>query len=198
MEFEILNLKKKGTIKYLKNYLTKDEGIELFKYLRDNIQWTQSELVMYDKIVKTPRFQCVMVSDSQTNNPKVYSDNKIDWDSKILKLKERLEKDLSFKFNYLLLNYYENGQQYISYHADNEVVKDTDLIASVSLGETRKFLVRERNKSDNEEKYDFVLENGDLMVMDGFMQRSYKHSVPKTSKKNIGGRINLTFRLSKN
>ncbi|CAF3798372.1 unnamed protein product, partial [Rotaria sp. Silwood1] len=43
------------------------------------------------------------------------------------------------KFAYCLVNLYRNGNDYINFHADNEA---KDIIASISLGATRKFLVR--------------------------------------------------------
>lgn len=188
---EVVELKKKGTIRLFRGYLDETKASKLMKYLLDDAElpWEQSDVTVYDKTYKTPRLQCWM-GDNRVN-AEVYSANRTEWDPKIQKLKTKIESTLDFEFDYLLLNLYKTGAHYISYHADNEVVKNTDLVASLSLGETRKFYVRE--KVGKTEKYDFELHSGDLLVMDGYMQRSYKHSVPKTTKP-VGKRINLTFR----
>ena len=188
-----IKLHKGGSIRYKQNYISEEDSINLFNYLKDNMPWEQSDVIVYNKTFKTPRYQCWM--GNKYTNAKVYSTTKLDWDKQVLSLKEKLEKDLNFQFDYLLLNYYKNGQHYISYHADNEVVNNTDLIGSISLGQTRKFIVKEKYISNPPEKYSLTLNNGDLLVMDGYMQKNYKHTVPKTTKI-IKERINLTFRKS--
>ena len=48
-------------------------------------------------------------------------------------------KIIDIKFDYCLVNLYRDGNDYINFHADNEA---KDIIASISLGATRRFLVR--------------------------------------------------------
>ncbi len=48
--------------------------------------------------------------------------------------------------------------------------------------------------NESGEKVETPLKNGSLLVMGGRSQHDWKHSVPKT-KKDVGPRINLTFRL---
>jgi alkylated DNA repair dioxygenase AlkB len=71
-------------------------------------------------------------------------------------------------------------------------MKGKGVIASLSLGATRKFVIKHRQ---NEEKYEFNLTSGNLVVMDGITQKYYKHAVPKQAKV-TEPRINLTFRIS--
>jgi len=191
-QMETLRLSQGGTIQLYRNYLQNNST--LFTQLKTTIPWKRSNVTVYGKTYKTPRFQAWMGNKDIDAN--VYSlDNRIDWIPEIEELVARLESLLNTTFNYVLLNYYETGQDYISYHADNEVLDDDDFIASLSLGGSRRFLVRPK-PSKSEEKYEWVVNDGDLIVMDGKMQRSYKHSVPKTTKP-VEGRINLTFRKAK-
>lgn len=183
---------KNGICKIYRNYLSTDEANTLFNQLEQNIPWSKSDLKLYGKTLQTPRFQCWM-GDS-TVNAEVYSNTRIDWDSDILHLKQRIEQDLQFKFNYLLLNLYKTGKDYISYHSDNEVLQSTDLIGSLSLNGPRRFLIQ--HKSNKKEIIETMVNNGDLMIMDGEMQKYYKHSVPKTTRQ-VNARINLTFRKAK-
>jgi len=178
-------------MKIYRNYLSTERAGELLEKLINEMPWKRSDLVMYGKPLKTPRFQCWM-ADTETKAD-VYSDTRVDWTPEMDSLRRELGAKLDFYFDYLLLNYYATGQDYIGYHADNEVVKNTDLIASVSLGGPRRFCVRPKKEADEKEVGEWHLESGDLVVMDGWMQRKYKHSVPKTAKK-VEPRINLTFR----
>jgi len=172
--------------------LQEEDANELFSYLEATMPWSKSDLEMYGKTLKTPRFQCWMGDENV--KAEVYSDARVDWDPKLLLLKEKLEKDLDFSFNYLLLNFYKTGDDYIGYHSDNEVLTPTDLIGSLSLNGPRRFTVQSKPLKD--EKYEVILNSGDLMVMDGEMQRFYKHSIPKTRLR-VNPRINLTFRKAK-
>src|SRR6266404_4098180 len=117
---ETINLKNGGLCIIYRNYLSKDSADSLFRNLKDTMPWSKSELTIYGKKCLTPRFQCWM-GDSDIN-AEVYSNVRVDWNKDLLLLKEQIEKDLKFSFNYLLLNYYKTGNDYIAYHSDMEVL----------------------------------------------------------------------------
>jgi hypothetical protein len=78
------------------------------------------------------------------------------------------------------------------WHSDDEPeLGERPLIASLSLGAPRRFLLRRRD--DHSCKREFLLGHGDLLVMAGDTQRFYQHALPKT-RRPTGERINLTFR----
>ncbi|KAM0940280.1 putative DNA oxidative demethylase [Dioscorea sansibarensis] len=120
------------------------------------------------------------------------------------------------KFNSLILNRYKTGSDYVSWHSDDEekLYGSAPEIASVSLGCERDFVLKKkptkksakmqdaahsepptskRLKSSHAGQHSFVLKHGSLLVMRGYTQRDWLHSVPKRSKAN-SVRINLTFR----
>jgi len=100
-------------------------------------------------------------------------------------------------YNYCLLNHYRNGEEYMGYHADDEESMQQSIpIASVSLGITRSFDIRPRNKDSGGKRKRVArlsLKDGDLLLMFEPMQQHYEHSIP-VEKKVVGDRINLTFR----
>ena len=109
-------------------------------------------------------------------------------------------------FNYCLLNHYRNGEEYMSYHTDDETSLDPCApIASISLGVTRNFDIRLRKSSNISTGSDckgtekrsrqarIPLGDGDLLLMFPPMQSHYEHAVP-VEKRVAGERINLTFR----
>eukprot|EP00984_Skeletonema_dohrnii_P000929 scaffold302_cov91-Skeletonema_dohrnii-CCMP3373.AAC.5 len=96
------------------------------------------------------------------------------------------------KFNICLLNYYQNGTQRIGWHSDREEIGRSTPIASISLGCTRKFLIR--SKTDGvRDRASIEMTNGSIILMENICQYKYLHSVPKESDVEEG-RINLTFR----
>ena len=64
------------------------------------------------------------------------------------------------------------------------------MIASLSLGATRRFLLR-HNKT--RETLSLELEDGSLLLMRGSLQHHWRHCLPKDPACS-GSRINLTFR----
>ena len=108
------------------------------------------------------------------------------------------------KLNMVLVNWYEDGSHHIGYHSDDEKQlflnkRGETLVFSISLGQERRFLVKEKkkNKPAKEKTFSLDLANHSVIVMGGLCQANYKHSVPKTALKNVGRRLNLTFRIFK-
>ena len=102
------------------------------------------------------------------------------------------EEKKKVEFNVCLLNYYENGQQRIGFHSDNEELGRSTPIASISLGATRQFLIRSKTDGVND-RTSISMTNGSLIIMENKCQLDYLHSVPKEGNV-TSGRINLTFR----
>ena len=93
------------------------------------------------------------------------------------------------EYNGVLINGYRNGQDSMGWHRDNEPEIDPTSIASLSLGATRTFKIRDRR---TKHVINVDLGHGDLLVME-HLQDVHEHSVPKRMK--VGEpRMNFTFR----
>ena len=93
----------------------------------------------------------------------------------------------------MLLNLYRDGRDGMGWHADDEPELGRDpVIASVSLGATRRFCLRHRRRRNL--RLDLPLPHGSLLCMSGATQHHWVHALPKTAPP-VGERINLTFRL---
>ena len=80
----------------------------------------------------------------------------------------------------------------MGWHSDDEKeLGPRPVIASISLGSARRFLLRHRKKKSA--SHEWLLEHGSLLVMREGVQSQWRHSVPKTAKP-LAPRINLTFR----
>jgi len=106
-------------------------------------------------------------------------------------IKAAVEAASGHAFNSVLLNYYRNGQDSMGMHSDDEPeLGDKPVIASVTFGATRPFILRHK-RSKRTVKLD--LPSGSLLLMAGAMQANWQHGINKTAKP-VGPRINLTFR----
>ena len=65
------------------------------------------------------------------------------------------------------------------------------MIASLSLGGSRRFVLKQRRAPGA--KLELELPNGSLLLMSGDTQRNYRHALPRT-RRSVTARINLTFR----
>lgn len=118
-------------------------------------------------------------------------------------LQAKVEALTGTSFNSLLANLYRDGEDCVGWHSDNEPEFGIDpIIASLSLGATRRFDFRRQDKKIDRdgdtqkvttETIQTDLRSGDLVVMSGACQREWKHQVAST-KKVSQPRINLTFR----
>ena len=115
--------------------------------------------------------------------------------NELTEIKKRVEKACEATFNSVLLNRYRDGRDSVSWHADDETaLGEQPVIVSVSLGASRQFQMKHR--FDTSQKCSLTLENGSALVMRGATQQYWLHQIPKT-RKIVGERINLTFRLVK-
>uniref|UniRef100_A0A6C0CAB3 Fe2OG dioxygenase domain-containing protein n=1 Tax=viral metagenome TaxID=1070528 RepID=A0A6C0CAB3_9ZZZZ len=169
------NLTDGGQVVHVKNFIKNPTN--LFNELKSNAEWEKFTYKVYDKKVQSPRLMAIIYFDDTTL-------------TLLDAVRLRVEKVMKLKFKYAVLNYYKDGNDYISYHADREV-PDGTVVVSISLGATRRFILK--HKYDKKIKYIFLPENGDLLVMnDVAIKKMYKHSVPKMA--NVGARISVTLR----
>jgi alkylated DNA repair dioxygenase AlkB len=103
-----------------------------------------------------------------------------------------VEDKTGVQYDSVLCNQYRSGKDSVAYHCDCEAeMSSVHPIASVSLGAERVFQMKSKDSRFTEK---MTLGNGSLLIMQAGMQTTWEHAVPKTAK-NIGGRINLTFRV---
>lgn len=91
-------------------------------------------------------------------------------------------------FNSLLINYYEDGSNYIGAHSDDSRWLANGTVASLSIGTTRLMRFRDLNKKIIE---DIQLTDGDVLVMED--QDKYTHEIPKQLRVKED-RYSITFR----
>ena len=168
----------------------------LFYNLVTELPWQEDIVTLFGKTHVTTR-QIVWMGDSDIDYQySGHTRQTIPWTDTVFHVKQHVEQQLlilgiDVNFNSCLLNYYPSGEDGMGYHADDErELGEQPIIASLSLGATRKFVFKHKKTQDKVELY---LESGQLIVMHGETQNFWKHSITKT-KKVTTGRISLTFR----
>lgn len=194
-KFEVLSLED-GEILFMKNFLDLSEAQNLFEILQKTINWRQEHIKMYGKTHLVPR-KTAWYGEEGLN----YSYSRIicypeKWTDELNFIKSEIEKLIpSEKFTSVLLNLYNDGNDKMGWHADDE--KELGInptIASVSFGATRRFDIK--HKEIPGLQYQFELTSGSLLIMRGALQHHWIHQIP-TQKKVTKPRINLTFRTIK-
>jgi alkylated DNA repair dioxygenase AlkB len=105
-----------------------------------------------------------------------------------------------FDYNQVLVNWYQDGNHYIGPHSDDETqLVPGSSIYSFSFGQERDFVVTSK-KGVLETPFheSFAMKDNSLLIMEGDMQKNFKHQVPKRATSKVPHpRINITFRLFK-
>jgi alkylated DNA repair dioxygenase AlkB len=182
-------------IEYYPSFFDVEKSDLYFKKLQSEIPWQQDDITVFGKTHPQPRLTALF-----GNEGKPYSYSNIimhphKWNIILTHIKEEIEMVCDAKFTTVLLNYYRNGKDSNGWHADNEKeLGNNPTIASVSFGAERIFHLKHNFIAEAKQKIN--LQHGSLLIMQGETQHYWKHQIPKTSKE-IGPRINLTFRIIK-
>jgi alkylated DNA repair dioxygenase AlkB len=184
-----------AAIAYYPNFFDHNRANEFFEKLKNEIPWQQDNITVYGKTHPQPRLTALF-----GNEGKPYSYSNIvmqpnTWNPLLMFIKNEIEEICDENFTTVLLNYYRDGKDSNGWHADNEKeLGRNPVIASVSFGAERYFHLQ--HNTIKEQKLKINLEHGSLLIMKDSTQHFWKHQIPKTTKE-IGPRINLTFRIIK-
>ena len=189
-----INLNLKGAeITYYPEFFNINEADHYFKSLLNDIQWNQDTISVFGKTHLQPRLTAFYASNNKAYK---YSNIKMEpypFKDSLIEIKNKIESELKIKLTSCLANLYRNGSDSNGWHADNEKeLGENPIIASVTFGAERSFHLK--HKTDKSLKTKLVLKHGSLLLMQGGTQTNWLHQIPKT-KKEIGKRINLTFRF---
>jgi alkylated DNA repair dioxygenase AlkB len=187
-----LNLKDADVI-YYPHFFNTELSNYYFSTLLKNIKWQEDCITIFGKTYMQPRLTALYGNNKQ---PYTYSNitmHPIPFTKELLEIKEAIEKEIKTNFTSCLANLYRDGQDSNGWHADNEKeLGEQPIIASVTFGAERMFHFKHKYEPNLKTK--ILLNHGSLLLMKGTTQNKWLHQLPKT-KKDIGERINLTFRI---
>jgi alkylated DNA repair dioxygenase AlkB len=158
---------------------------ELLGELMETIPWRAERRQMYDRVLDVPRlvsFHNLAVVEAPHPH--------------LARIRRRLNDiyagELGEPFTSIGLCWYRDGSDSVAWHGDNigrSRTQDT-MVAIVSLGATRTLALRPRGGGSS---LRLPQAHGDLLVMGGSCQRTWEHSIPKTSA-GAGPRVSIQFR----
>ena len=152
----------------------------LLDTLIERVDWQQHRRWMYERMVDDPRLSRWFSTDEPLPHPGLEP------------IRSALGEHYDVPLGGLGLNYYRDGRDSVAPHRDRELRHlDDTLIAIVTLGARRPFLIRPRGGGKSR---DISPATGDLLVMGGRMQVNWEHGVPNV--KRAGPRISATWRWS--
>ena len=149
----------------------------LFDTLRRGVEWRTERRAMYDEFIDVPRLTATIPDDGPCPPP-------------LARAHEALERRYRRRFESVRLAWYRDGRDSVAMHGDRigRRVADT-VVAILSLGAARRFLLK---PAAGGRSLRFDLGGGDLLVMGGACQRTWRHGIPKV--KTAGPRISIQFR----
>jgi alkylated DNA repair dioxygenase AlkB len=149
----------------------------LFDELERGLSWRHETMRMYDRIVAVPRLLAA-VEDDGPGQPMLSA----------------MRVALSARYGEALVRttaaLYRDGADSVAFHGDT-IARDLPeaLVATVSLGAPRRFLIK---PTAGGASIPFRAGLGDLIVMGGTAQRTWRHGVPKVA--HADPRIAVMFR----
>ncbi|HRD65738.1 MAG TPA: alpha-ketoglutarate-dependent dioxygenase AlkB [Candidatus Competibacter sp.] len=163
----------------------------LFDVLQRETAWQQHTITLYGRAIVSPRLSAWYGDPDAIYSYSGLRLEPVSWTPTLLLVRERIERLAAAHFNSALLNLYRDGQDSMGWHSDDEPeLGRNPVIASVSFGATRRFLMQHKKRRL---RVELRLEDGDVLVLGGTTQHCWRHHVPKT-RQPTGSRINLTFR----
>jgi alkylated DNA repair dioxygenase AlkB len=158
-----------------------DGADDVFAVLRAHVEWRQGRRWMYERMVDDPRLS------------KWYGRGDGLPHVALGQVKGVLEARYGVRLRSIGLNYYRDGHDSVAFHRDRELRRlDDTLVAIVTLGAQRPFLIRPRGGGSS---IDVSPASGDLLVMGGACQMGFEHGVPKVA--HAGPRISASYRWSR-
>ncbi|UOG74683.1 alpha-ketoglutarate-dependent dioxygenase AlkB [Hymenobacter tibetensis] len=177
-------------------FLSAEAATSLLAELSDTIAWRHEPIKIFGKEVMQPRLTAWYGDPGARYAYSGLALEPLPFTPALQQLREQVEAAANTRFNSVLLNLYRTGQDSMGWHADDEPELGPEpVIASISLGATRRFRMRPRHP--DRLRHDSValdLNSGSLLLMRGTTQQHWLHAIPKTARPTTP-RLNLTFRL---
>lgn len=183
-------------VRVWEQFLAPDAADTLMAALHRDTPWRQDDITLFGKRVAQPRLHAWYGDPDAVYTYSGLRNTPLPWTPMLQALRARVEAACGCPFNSVLLNLYRDGQDSMGMHADDEPELGVrPVIASLSLGAARHFILHHRSRADAA-RIRLLLPNGCLLLMGGDTQTHWKHAINK-SRTVTAPRINLTFRQIK-
>ncbi len=149
----------------------------LFDELEEGLAWKAETMRMYDRTVTVPRL-LAGIPRTGAGQPLIEA------------MRLALSAHYGEEFTRTTAALYRDGKDSVAWHGDT-TARDMDqaIVATISLGQPRRFMLK---PTEGGRSIAFPAGRGDLIVMGGTCQRTWRHGIPKVAS--AGPRIAVMFR----
>lgn len=197
---------------YFPEFLSLADADDALADVREQVRFVQRSRTLYGRRVATPRQEAWFGPSPYTFGGSALPAAKLPSIVKSLALRaefmisgDRSQTDA--RFDSCLANLYRDGRDSVGWHADDEPEMGDPIVAGVSLGAPRDFLLRltpaarRTNRAVRlagapyacADSMKITLAHGSMLVMLRGVQREWQHCIPKRPAC-LDSRISLTFR----
>jgi alkylated DNA repair dioxygenase AlkB len=157
-------------------------GDELFAELAATGRFDQRTVWMYDRRLAEPRLTAGWSPEADGEA----------MPEALRAISASLSARYAVAFDRIWVNLYRDGRDSVAWHGDrNRHSHRNPLVATVSLGARRRFLLRPRGST--RKTHELRLGSGDLVLMGGACQHDWEHTVPKEAAV-AAARMSITLR----
>ena len=190
-----------GKLRLYPHLFSAQESARHLDALKHEVDWKSERITMFGRSVALPRKTAWFGDPGLRYTYSGISLAPTAWTRTLLRIRARVEEANGSTFNSVLLNFYRDGRDSVSWHSDDEPELGEDpVIGSVSFGSERPFLLRHKavragdpERTNGRLQFTLSLPNGSYLEMGAGIQRCWVHQLPKRPRL-TGERINLTFR----
>jgi alkylated DNA repair dioxygenase AlkB len=180
-------------LRYYPAFLSQERSDYYYRALLQQTPWREEEVFVWGKWHMQPRLIAWYGDEGSDYTYSGRSLKPLPWTPILRELCGLVQAQGVGRYNSVLLNLYRDNDDSMGWHSDNEPeLGEVPNIASLSLGETRDFLFKNRSDKSLDIRR-IALPHGSLLVMSGATQKNWLHAIGK-ERKPCGARINLTFR----
>jgi alkylated DNA repair dioxygenase AlkB len=178
---------------YWRRFLPAEMAHTVLQQLIAEVPWRAENIILWGKRFPLPRLTAWYGDIGKHYTYSGLHLQALPWTPPLRDLKSRVERVVGTAFNSVLLNYYRDHHDSVGFHSDDEgELGDRPIIASVSVGEERTFILKHKTRATLK-PVRLILASGSLLLMQGETQHYWKHGVNKETCP-CGPRVNLTFR----
>lgn len=178
-------------LRWFPTFYAENKAVALFLQLKQEIAWEEKTIKIFGKEVMQPRLVAFYGNEGVVYTYSGKTNIALPWTSTLQSIVSDIAQQTGITYNSVLMNYYRDGRDSMGWHSDDEKeLGEMPLVASLSLGVTRRFAFR--HKWDKKHTFVMPLTEGSLLLMPANAQKFWQHAIPKTTQQ--GERINLSFR----
>lgn len=179
-------------IALLHGFLDPSTASSLLALLLAEVQWRSDTIEVFGRRHPLPRLHQWYGEPGKVYTWSGIRMEPLPWSKAVMEVRRRVELATGVRFDAVLVNLYRDGDDTVGWHADDEPeLGVAPVIASVSLGAERDFVLRHRDPAVG--RVCLRLPHGSLLWMAGETQACWQHALPRRRRVREP-RVNLTFR----